>query len=275
MVDMVNRVKNKRYIVAQFFFLLLLVTSFLFIPLSAVAIPFSTSYVSLEIPDGWSCVPDGVNWICFNKANKKLRKEAVIILTAKETGPQDNLAEYTQYLKRKKQYRTKKGKVQFSRVFHSKRRTIHKHPWIDGFHLSSEVSNYYTRYLATTKKSLAVLVTYTAHKNHWRKYASVFNRSIQSLRLHAVDEALLKKIRGLQGKSSGKSIRDYLEGIFGDDTEDEDSGDGEQGFFGKNAGAIGGSIATGIVFVILWKLLQKRRAKRRKKSTSGSKRRNR
>ena len=225
---------------------------------SALAVTFNTSYVSLEIPENWTCISENVNWICFNKLNKRLAREAVIILTAKEIGTQDNLPEYLRYLKQKKTYTNKKGKVIVSKVFHSKQRTIAQHPWVDGFHLGSEIASYYTRYLASTKKNLAVLVTYSAHQKLWKKYSSDFNKSILSLRLLSVDEAL-RKLRNRQNKG-GRSIRDYLEGIIGD-SEVEFDGDKKEGLLGmiaENAGVVAGGAAgaAGSGF-LLWKLLGK------------------
>ena len=222
--------------------------------------PFNTSYLSFEIPDNWTCISENVNWICYNKLNKKLAREAVIILTAKEVGTQDNLPEYLRYLKQKKVYKSKKGKQIISKIFHANQRIIAKHSWVDGFHLGSEIPPYYTRYLASIKKNLAVLVTYSAHQKLWKKYSSDFNKSIASLRMLSVDEAL-RKLRERRGKR-GRSIRDYLEGIIGDgDIDFEGSEDGFFDMLGDNLGTTlaGGALGLGAGGFGLWKFLKRKR----------------
>ena len=45
---------------------------------------------------------------------------------------------------------------------------------MDGFHKSSEIQNYLTRYLATTKDRIAVLITFSAHTLYYSKYSQDF-----------------------------------------------------------------------------------------------------
>jgi len=66
-----------------------------------------------------------------------------------------------------------------------KTRKISDHDWVDGLHLGSEISTYYTRYLATTKQNVAVLVTFSAHKKVYTKFSNDFFKAILSLRVNA------------------------------------------------------------------------------------------
>ena len=236
---------------------------------------FCTSYICFEIPKSWSCIPEGAHQICHNKI-KRLAKEAIIIMVAKETGSQDNLSEYINYLKQKKNYKTKKGHSVQSRVFHSKQRSIHRHLWADGFHLASEIPKYYTRYLGSTKQGLAVLVTYTAHQKLWKKYSKDFNTSIQSLRFLNVDEAL-RKLRAARGSRGSKGIRDYLEDIIGDGEIDVEGEDGDSSLMDLLAEnwdkVLGGGIAAGTIGFLMWRRRRSSRSSQLKKTPSGSKRR--
>lgn len=259
---------------AKFWKTFIVLSAWLYPALSS-AETFNTSYVSFEIPHNWTCISEGVNWLCFNK-NKKVSREAVIILTAKEIGAQDNLPEYLRYLKQKKSYKSKKGKSITSKVFHSKQRTIDQHAWVDGLHLESEIPNYYTRYLVSSKKNLAVLVTYSTHQKLWKKYSNDFNKSIQSLRLLSVDEAL-KKLRDRQNKGGGRSIRDYLEGIIGDSEADFEDGKSKKGILGAlgdhlgvAAGGAAGAFGSGL---LLWKFLGRKSRKPRSIASSARRRR--
>ncbi len=201
---------------------------------------------------------EGVHRICHNKL-PQLAKEAIIIVVAKEVGKQDGVTQYIEYLKEKKNYKTRKGKSMTSKVYHSRSNKINNHLWADGFHFASEIPIYYTRYLGSTKSGLAVLVTYTAHKNLWKKYAADFNRSILSLRLLNVEEAI-RKLRAMkQHQIGGRSIRDYLEDIIGDgDIEGLEEGEG--GWIQKNWDKVaGGALGAGAVGTLLWRLARRGR----------------
>lgn len=161
-------------------------------PLTVFAKIFQNSYISFELPDNWDCELEGTEWVCVNKFTKKFneKKDAVIILTAKEKGPSDSLEAYEAHLKTPRKLINSKGQPYTSEIKQVKQRKISLQSWIDGLHLGSEVQNYYTRYLATTKGQIAVLVTFTAHKLQYPKYANDFIRAIQSLKIIAADEIL-------------------------------------------------------------------------------------
>lgn len=164
----------------------------LFIGLTAEAKLFRNAYLSFELPPHWDCQLEGTEWICSSKFSQKA-KEAIIILAAKEVGPSDNLSSYTNYLKIPRTTEKSKGGSETSKVFQVKERKISNHPWIDGMHMSSEVSNYYTRYLATAKERIAILVTFSAHKDHYTKYSADFLKAIQSLRVVASKDLLSQR----------------------------------------------------------------------------------
>jgi hypothetical protein len=143
---------------------------------------FRNAYVAFELPDTWSCNLEHTEWVCRSQANNE-SKEAIIILTAKEVGPTDSFDAYTQHLAT---VQNAPGKPAGSRVIYPPKQVkINDQVWIDGLHLGSEVTNYFTRYLATIKDRIAILVTYSAHKNFYTKYSQDFFKSIQSLRVIA------------------------------------------------------------------------------------------
>lgn len=149
--------------------------------LTAEAKRFRNAYVSFELPPNWNCQLEGTDWVCTNQFQQRA-KEAIIILTAKEVGPTDSLSAYRAHLQVPRSIPAKTGPAQMSKVIHVKDRMIANHPWIDGMHLGSEVGPYYTRYLATIKDKVAVLVTFSAHKEHFTKYSGDFLAAIESLR---------------------------------------------------------------------------------------------
>lgn len=149
----------------------------------AEAKTWNNAYVSFELPDKWNCSLEQTEWVC-RSADPGLA-EAIIILTAKEVGPQDSLANYEVHLKQQRMIMTRTGTAVQSTVYQTERRTIGNFPWINSLHFSSEIYNYYTRYLATTKDKIAILVTFSAHKLHYTKYSADFFRAIDSLRVIA------------------------------------------------------------------------------------------
>lgn len=163
------------------FFLLIF---FAFAPLVAQAKLFKNAYVSFELPDRWECSMEGTEWICRSTINSSA-KEAIIILTAKEVGPSDYLQKYESYLKTPKSIPGPKGAPTTSQVKHVKTRKIGGHDWVDSLHLGSEIPSYYTRYLATVKSKLAILVTFSGHSRYYSKYSSDFFKAIESLKVIA------------------------------------------------------------------------------------------
>lgn len=150
---------------------------------------FRNAYVSFELPPNWNCKLEGAEWVCENDFSKK-QKEAIIILTAKEVGPGDTLANYMTYLQGAKTLPGKAGQPTKSKVINVQQRTIGNQLWIDGMHEGSEVSAYFTRYMATIKDRIAILITFSAHKEHFAKYSNDFRVAIESLRVVAGPDLL-------------------------------------------------------------------------------------
>lgn len=213
--------------------LTILTLQFFTLPLYAKI--FQNSYISFELPDNWGCDLEGTEWVCINKFTKKFneKKEAVIILTAKEKGPSDSLQSYETHLKTPRKLINAKGVNYNSELKQVKIRKISLQDWVDGLHLGSEVQNYYTRYLATTKGQIAILVTFTAHKEHYSKYANDFIRAIQSLKIIAADEILAgsssqlrRREQDLYALPIGGAIGDSLtdESMYEDDNDNGGNG---------------------------------------------------
>jgi LPXTG-motif cell wall-anchored protein len=152
---------------------------------SAEAKTFRNAYVSFDLTERWDCTLEQTEWVCRTGVGAGDNREAIIILTAKEVGPADSLMAYQQHLKTPRMVPSRTGQPIQSQILKVEQRTINQQPWIDGMHLASEIPNYYTRYLATTKDKIAVLVTFSAHKTHYSKYSSDFYKAIESLRVIA------------------------------------------------------------------------------------------
>ena len=150
---------------------------------------FRNAYVSFELPPNWNCKLEGSEWVCENDFSGKT-KEAIIILTAKEVGPTDTLAAYLAHLQVPRTIIGRGGAQTKSQIIHVKERMIGNQMWIDGMHLGSEVGPYFTRYLATIKDKISILITFSAHKEHFTKYSNDFIKAVESLRVVASKDTL-------------------------------------------------------------------------------------
>jgi hypothetical protein len=155
---------------------------------TAFAVNYKTSYLSFDLPPNWECVPEGTEYVCSSGLQKG-KRDAVIVFTAKERGPTDSFSAYEQHLKTPRTIPNDKNQPAQSKVVKVVRNTIGGQEWIDGLHDSSEVFNYYTRYLATVKDQLGILVTFSAHRKSYSRYSQDFDRAIRSLVVQKIPTA--------------------------------------------------------------------------------------
>lgn len=158
---------------------------------------FTNAYISFNMPETWNCTLEQTEWVCRSNRPEEA-KEAIIILTAKEVGPTDSTEGYRRHLNSPIQAQARMGQTSTSSiVYTAKDLKINGQDWLDGLHLGSEVQNYYTRYLATIKDNkIAILVTFSTHKNFYSKYSQLFFDAVNSLRVNATTDLLSKMNAG-------------------------------------------------------------------------------
>jgi len=156
-----------------------LITSFF---QQAHAAKFANQFVEFELPAGWVCLLEGAEWVCQNQQDAIKKKDAIIILAAKIQGDQDTLDQYLNYLKNPKSYTTPQGKNVTSEVRYARNNTIGDQSWVDSLHLESEITGFFTRYLATVKDGIGILVTYSVNKNKYQEYSTIFDEMVKSLK---------------------------------------------------------------------------------------------
>lgn len=213
------------------------------IPSLSYAKIFRNAYISFEMPDTWNCKLEQTEWVCRSDQAAQA-KEAVIILTAKEVGPTDSFPLYDAHLKAPIPAPSKSGENILSKVqYPPKNVNINDQPWVDGLHAGSEVKNYYTRYLATIKDKIAILVTFSAHQNYYSKYAQDFFKTIQSLRVIATKELFANRDLGPLRPGSETLGSGISAAMPGDIVNSEDEGKSGGGLFGQGTDVmIGGAI---------------------------------
>lgn len=188
-------------------------------PLVAHAKTFKNAYISFEILDNWDCKAQAPEWVC--RSNDPIEsKEAVIILTAKEKGPTDTFQIYEAHMNSSQTNTSKKGVTLVSTVvYKAQTNRYNDQPWLDGLHRDGQVKNYFTRYLATVKDQIAILVTFSAHNKYYSKYSATFIDTIKSLRIIAPKDLLTRPEGNRTGESFGNNNMQAGIGVMADDPE--------------------------------------------------------
>ena len=164
----------------------------------AHAIHWANQFVEFELPPQWQCALEGTEWVCQNMDPRK-KRDAIIILAAKLKGDQDSLDQYLAYLKSAKTFQSSKGGQVRSSPKWAKIEKINEHPWVDSLHLESEVPGFYTRYLATVKQDIGVLVTYSINKDKYQQYLKDFDALVRTLKV-------FRKSGGINARAAGSNL---------------------------------------------------------------------
>lgn len=149
----------------------------------AEAKPINTGYVSFQISDRWDCQrEDQFAFMCIPKGSKP-PQEAIIIVSGKEAGPEDNFESFQKFLKVPRAVEVPGSRPVQSQIQYVRMIEIAKQPWADAGHLNSELYGYHTRYLATVKQKLSVLVSLSVSQRQWKLYEKDFAMVANSLAL--------------------------------------------------------------------------------------------
>jgi len=149
---------------------------------NAFATKFANQFTEFELPPGWSCNLEVAEWVCQSSDPVK-KKEAIIVLAAKLKGDQDSLDQYLSYLKATKTFTSVSGKPMKSEPKYAKTLSLNGHPWVDALHLESEIPGFFTRYFATVKDDIGVLVTYSIAKAKYQDYLKDFDNMVNTLKV--------------------------------------------------------------------------------------------
>jgi hypothetical protein len=148
----------------------------------AQAARFTNQFIEFELPPQWQCNLEGAEWVCQN-TNEAKKKDAIIVLAAKLKGDQDSLDQYMTYLRAPKTYTSVQGKPVKSELKYAKTVSLGGQVWVDALHLESEIPGFFTRYLATVKQDIGVLITYSVNKAKWQEYVNDFETLVNTLKV--------------------------------------------------------------------------------------------
>lgn len=162
----------------------LLVVAVLFVSSNLFATKFANTYLEFDMPDSWHCQREGGQHVC-QPINPDKRREAIIVMASKYKGPEDDMEKYMNRLKEKRMVKDLKGKpfeniIQFTRYS-----DLQGNSWVDSQQENSEIPGYVTRYLATVKNDLGIVITFSAFKTKFKDYSTDFYQMIQSIRVRA------------------------------------------------------------------------------------------
>ncbi len=161
---------------------LLSLASLLLLPQLSFATKFANQFTEFELPPQWQCSLEGAEWVC-QSTNELKKKDAIVVLAAKLKGDQDSLDQYLSYLKATKTYTSPQGKPVKSDPKYAKTINVNGQAWVDSLHLESEIPGFYTRYLATVKTDIGVLVTYSINKTKYQQYLEDMDNLVRTLKV--------------------------------------------------------------------------------------------
>jgi len=164
-------------------------------PAEAKSKAFSTSYIKFNLDDSWNCKQIKEIFACAPRQGP-----ALVVIAAKIPGKHDNLKAYQKYLKMPVKRVNVNGKAFKSHPKLVKIKDINGVKWVDAIHLSSEVPNYLTRYLATVYNGVAMLVTYTIAKEAQLKFAPALLKMAKAIKVIA--QPPRSKVKGLKADKS-------------------------------------------------------------------------
>jgi hypothetical protein len=187
---------------------------------------FKNAYINFEMQDNWDCRLEQTEWVC-RSIDTAEGKEAVIVLAAKEKGPADELSIYQNHMDNPVQSVSKSGTTLNSIVkIKSRSIKINDHTWLDSLHSDSEIQNYFTRYIATVKDNIAILVSFSAHNKFYAKHSPNFDKTIQSFKIVATQD-FLKSIdtgKGSLGEFAGMNSEGGI--LMGAESDSASAGGG-------------------------------------------------
>ena len=152
------------------------------VPAGAWAGKWANQFVEFELPPQWECHLEGAEWVC-QSTNDQKKRDAIIVLAAKLKGDQDSIDQYLNYLKAPKVYSSVQGQQVKSESRYAKTIQLNDQPWVDSLHADSEIPGFYTRYLATIKNDIGVLVTYSINKAKYQAYVEDFENMVKTLKV--------------------------------------------------------------------------------------------
>lgn len=121
---------------------------------------FATSFIQFSLPDQWECQQVHADWVC-KPIDKQNLHTASIVVSAKQSAPQDTLNSLEEQLKTPRTITGSARTPVTSQIHWVRRTTINNHLWVESLHHNREIEGYLTYYMATVGKGLTILVNFS------------------------------------------------------------------------------------------------------------------
>jgi len=132
---------------------------------------FKSKFIQFDLPRNWSCQKEDIDWVC-QPDNVVERTEAIVVVVRKQRDPvDDTFKKFKAYLGQQKSMIDLSGKSYRSQVKYLKTKKIQGHEWVDSLQTGSEIPNFYSRYLVTTKEKITGMISYHVAESVWAKWA--------------------------------------------------------------------------------------------------------
>lgn len=158
--------------------------SFCLLALPFISFGMQTTYLKFEEPPGWRCELNSGVYVC-QSSHEPEKSESLILVFGAPVTDWDSLPNYENYLNQPKTILDEYEKPVTSKVTFVRRRNINGVEWIDSLQQNSELVGFWTRYVATVQKPLAILVTYVVSNQKYSELTPAFERLVASLRPEA------------------------------------------------------------------------------------------
>ena len=137
---------------------------------------FIADTFEFTLAPAWACDLEETD-VCWKG---KPPHEAIAIIAMKRRGPEDNLVAYKEHLSRPKP--DEDGTP--STIRSVERGTLAGYEWIESVHVSSEIRNYTTIYLATVTSQVGVVATFSIDRDHEEAGRREMDIMMSSLKIH-------------------------------------------------------------------------------------------
>lgn len=131
---------------------------FLFLSLSVSAKPIETSYLTLTVPDDWTCETIEPSWVCRSTLASQ-QNSGLLVITAKAANPEESIKKLQTELSRLRSVKGPKGLIN-SKLEWVREIQLGGVPWLEAQQLNSEIFGYFSYYLATVANGKTVLVNF-------------------------------------------------------------------------------------------------------------------
>jgi hypothetical protein len=189
----------------------ILVTLSLLASLSSQAKTFRSDFVKLELPPNWDCKKEELDWVCQPDQVSEQSEAILIVVVKPKNETDDTLEKYKEVLAAPRQMRDLVGGAYRAEIKYTKEKVIAGHKWMDSLQKGSEISGFYTRYVATTENKIAALVTYSIAESVFAKWGQVMDQTMDSMTIsfnpEAYQEALSARPGSLLGQRLTKNLR--------------------------------------------------------------------